>query len=327
MTSQKSKIKVGVLRGGPSGEYEVSLKTGSNVLKSLSSEKYLPKDIFIDRAGVWHIDGIARSPEKILAQVDVIFNALHGDFGEDGKVQQLLDTFNVPYTGSGALASAIGMNKHLAKKAFKKGGLKIAKHEVIRRDDKSDSRLFGVFSHLKKPLVVKPNTGGSSLGVSIVDNWDNFTKGVDKAFELADSVIVEEFIAGREATCGVVDSAKTRGEVYTLSPIEIIKPQENKFFDYDAKYSGKSQEICPGNFTPEETALLQDFSVRAHKALGLKHYSRSDFIVAPDGIYILETNTLPGLTSESLIPKSLKVGGIDFHEFLDHVLTLAMRDK
>jgi D-alanine-D-alanine ligase len=137
--------------------------------------------------------------------------------------------------------------------------------------------------------------------------------------------MIEEFIPGREATCAVLDSAENRGDVYALSPIEIVKPQENDFFDYDAKYSGKSQEICPGDFTAEETDMIQDFAVRAHKALGLNHYSRSDFIVAPDGIYILEVNSLPGLTSESLLPKSLQVAGCDFHEFLDHVITLALR--
>lgn len=324
MADSKSKIRVGVLRGGPSGEYEVSLKTGSNVLKGMP-EKYHAKDIFIDKAGVWHIDGIAKPADKIIRHFDVIFNALHGDFGEDGKVQQILDSFSVPYTGSGALASALAMNKYLSKKVFKSRGLKTPHYEMIRRDDMSSSRLFGVYSNLQKPLVVKPNTAGSSLGVSIIKEWEDFVTAVEKAFEFSDSVLVEEFVEGREATCGVLDSAKNRDEVYALAPIEILKPQENEFFDYDAKYSGKSQEICPGDFTPEQTKKIQDLSIQAHKALGLRHYSRSDFIVTPDDVYILETNTLPGLTSESLLPKALKHGGCEFHEFLDHVLTLALR--
>ncbi len=324
MNPSDEKIKVGVLRGGPSGEYEVSLQTGNNVLKNLPS-KYHAKDIFIDKSGVWHLDGIAKSPDKIIRNFDVIFNALHGDFGEDGKVQQILDTFGVPYTGSGALASSMGMNKHLSKSLFKKHEIKTAYHQVIRRDENLDSRLFGVFAHLKKPLIVKPNTGGSSIGVSIVETWENFSKAVRKAFEFSDSVIVEEFINGREATCAVLDSARNSNETYAFSPIEIIKPMDSAFFDYDAKYGGQTKEICPGNFTSEETAQIQEFAVKAHKALGLRHYSRSDFIVAPDGIYILETNTLPGLTAESLLPKALRAAGCEFHEFLDHVLTLALR--
>ncbi len=324
MDSSKPKIKVGVLRGGPSGEYEVSLQTGSNVLKSMP-EKYHAKDIFIDKKGVWHVDGIAKPAEKIIRHFDVIFNALHGDFGEDGKVQQILDSFAVPYTGSGALASALGMNKYLSKKVFKSRGLKTPHYEMIRRDDASSSRLFGVYSNLQKPLVVKPNTSGSSLGISIVKEWEDFVTAVEKSFTFSDSVLIEEFIEGREATCAVLDSAKNRDEVYPLAPIEILKPTENEFFDYDAKYNGKSQEICPGNFSPEQTKQIQDLAVKAHQALGLRHYSRSDFIVTPDDVYILETNTLPGLTSESLLPKALRAGNCEFHEFLDHVLTLALR--
>jgi D-alanine-D-alanine ligase len=324
MSDLKSKIRVGVIRGGPSGEYDVSLKTGSNVLKSMP-EKYHAKDIFIDKEGVWYLDGIAKPAEKIIKNFDVIFNALHGDFGEDGKVQQILDSFSVPYTGSGALASALGMNKYLSKKVFKSCGLKTPHYEMIRRDEKTSSRLFGVYANLQKPLVVKPNTSGSSLGISIIKEWEDFLVAVEKSFRHSDSVLVEEFIEGREATCAVLDSAKKRDEVYALSPIEILKPTENAFFDYDAKYSGKSQEICPGNFTLEQTKQIQDLAVKAHKALGLRHYSRSDFIVTPDEIYILETNTLPGLTSESLLPKALREKDCEFHEFLDHVLTLALR--
>ena len=319
------KIRVGVIRGGPSPEYEVSLKTGSDVLKSLP-EKYHPVDIFIDKKGVWHISGIPKTPDKIANHVDVFFNALHGSYGEDGTVQRLLDDLKKPYTGSDAVSSAIGMNKHLSKKKFREHDLRTPHYEVIKQEERGQSKLFGVFATLRKPLVVKPMSAGSSVGVSIVKEWEEFVRAVDIAFQFSNDVIVEEMIEGREATCGVVESAKEKGEAYALLPIEIIKPKENTFFDYDAKYSGKSQEICPGDFSPEETSAIQDFAVRAHKALGLRHYSRSDFIVAPDSIYILEVNSLPGLTSESLIPKALSAADCGFADFLDHVIVLALRD-
>lgn len=325
MSVYHGKIRVGVLRGGPSPEYEVSLKTGANVLKQLP-QKYHPKDIFIDRQGLWHVDGMVRTPHQALKNVDVIFNALHGNYGEDGKVQQILDMFNVPYTGSKAIPSAVGMNKHLSKNIFRDQELKTAAHEILRRDQYTQSYLFGVYANLKKPLVVKPATAGSSIGVSIVKDYTDFDRAVALAFQFSDTVLVEEFVEGREATCAVVDSSLSH-DIYALAPIEIIKPDTHEFFDYDAKYSGKSKEVCPGDFSSDEASAIADLAIKAHKALGLSHYSRSDFIVAPDAVYILETNSLPGLTSESLLPKALKHAGVDFPDFLDHVLVLALRKK
>ncbi len=324
MSLLNGKVTVGVLRGGPSPEYEVSLKTGANVLKNLP-EKYFGKDIFIDNSGTWHVDGLPRDPHRVLKHVDVIFNALHGAYGEDGTVQKTLDTFGVPYTGSRAYASAVGMNKHLSKKIYKDNDVKTPYHEIIRRDNASQSRLFGIYANLKKPLVVKPATAGSSIGVSIVTDWAEFSEAISLAFQFSDIVLVEEYVEGKEATCAVLDSAQNRGEVYALSPIEIIAPEKSAFFDYGAKYSGVSQEICPGNFSKEETAMIQKIAVQAHKVLGLRHYSRSDFIVTPEGVYILETNSLPGLTNDSLLPKALAVADCSFSDFLDHVILLAMR--
>lgn len=320
----QGKITVGVLRGGPSPEYEVSLKTGAHVLKKLP-EQYQGKDIFIDQKGVWHLDGFPREPHRILKHMDVVFNALHGAYGEDGTVQQILDTFKVPYTGAKTYASALCMNKHLSKKVYRAHDLKTPYHEILRRDNISHSRLFGVYANLKKPVVVKPATAGSSIGVSIVSDWSEFSDAVALAFQYSDSVLAEEYIEGREATCAVVDSGHKRGEVYALAPIEIIPAEKGNFFDYNAKYSGKTQEICPGNFSPEQTKEIQDMAIVAHKALEMRHYSRSDFIVTPDTVYILETNSLPGLTDESLLPKALTQAGIAFREFLEHVLVLALR--
>ena len=319
-----NKIKVAVLRGGPSSEYDVSLKTGKSVLDNLPSE-YLPTDVFISKKGEWLVDGISVDPQRIFQANDVIFNALHGEYGEDGKLQRFLDHSQVKYTGSGALASALAMNKVMAKEIFISAGLKTPVFKVIKKGEITHDIAHRIFTTFPMPAVIKPNGSGSSVGVSLVGKISEIVPAIDKALKHADTVIIEEFISGREATCGVIEKFKGK-EVYPLLPIEIRKPKENTFFDYDAKYSGKSEEVCPGNFSKKETEMIEEMAVRAHKALGLRHYSRSDFIVHPKrGVYILETNTLPGLTKESLLPKSLTAVGSSLSQFLDHVINLALK--
>lgn len=320
------RIKVAVLRGGPSAESEVSFKTGKSVLDSLP-DKYIPTDVFISKTGDWLVDGVVVSPQKVFQGADVVFNALHGEYGEDGKLQQILDHSQIKYTGSGALASAIAMNKVMAKELFISAGFKTPVFKVFKWMDVRYETVREIFKTFPMPAIIKPNGCGSSVGVSIARTMKDISPAMAKAFDYADTVIIEEFISGREATCGVVEKFKGN-EVYSLLPIEIIAPKDHEFFNYSAKYSGKSKEICPGNFSKKESEKIQEMAVKAHKALGLRHYSRSDFIVSPKrGIYIIETNSLPGLTKESLIPKSLEAIGSTLPQFLDHILTLALEEK
>jgi D-alanine-D-alanine ligase len=320
------KIRVGIVRGGPSSEYDVSLKTGQTVLRHLP-EKYIPVDILIDKAGQWYKDGWQAKPEDVFRNVDVVFNALHGEYGEDGKIQQLMDHFGVSYTGSNALASAIGMNKLQTKNIFKQNKIKTPAHALFRKDDGPIPDLArSVFRLLPLPLIVKPVDRGSSVGVSKVMSFAEIVPALEKAFGFSDTVLVEEFIKGREATCGVIDNFRDQN-IYPLLPIEIIPP-EKSFFDYKSKYGGETQEICPGNFSKEEKRILQDLAVNVHQALGLRHYSRTDFIVSPKrGIYVLEVNTLPGLTEQSLMPKSLEAIGSNLSHFIDHIIKLAVLKK
>lgn len=322
------RLRVGVLRGGPSNEYEVSLNSGSAVLSALNKhfeDRYKPHDIFIDRAGTWHMEGLVIKPENVTHKVDVIVNALHGNYGEDGKIQSFLESHGIPFTGSGSLGSAIGMNKSLTKKILKDHGIKspygieIPSNRI--RDNVSSVRdeLFRSFS---MPAVVKPTSSGSSVGVSIVKYYDSLVPALEEAAKHSGSVLVEEFIPGIEATCGVIEGFRG-SDLYALPPIE-IRPQTH-FFDYEAKYSGKSQEIVPATFSQKIKSAIEDITKKIHSALGLRHYSRSDFIIHPRrGIILLEVNTLPGLTNESLIPKSLRAIGSDTHEFVDHLIGLAM---
>ncbi len=323
-----SKLKVGVLRGGPSSEYNVSLKTGQSVMENLS-EKYQPIDIFIDKEGTWHIEGLPHEPYQAFKKVDLIFNAMHGEYGEDGKVQQILDTHNIPYTGSRSLGSAMAMNKLTSKNIFSQYGLKTPSHKIlkIKPEDDIQDHALELFRNFPVPFIIKPISTGSSVGVYLAKDFPAIVEGLNKAAANFSDLLIEEYIAGREATVGVIDNFRNQ-PLYSLPAIEIRPPKKNVFFDLDAKYSGKSQEICPGNFSHAEKEQLQELAKQAHQALGLRHYSRSDFIVTPRrGIFILETNTLPGLTSESLFPKALNAVGSNLPDFLDHVLQLAMDGK
>ncbi|MAF59781.1 MAG: D-alanine--D-alanine ligase [Candidatus Pacebacteria bacterium] len=318
-------INVGVLRGGPSSEYDVSLDTGASVLKHLP-EKYSGHDILIDKKGIWHRRGTPVKPVDALSGIDAVFVALHGEYGEDGTLQKLLDQLRVPYTGSGALASAFAMNKVKAKEYAKGIGMKTAQHIVVEMNDNLVKELSEIFRTFPQPCVIKPLDRGSSVGVIISRTHADLVDGVHKSLEHSSKVLIEEYISGREATCGVLENY--RGEKnYSMLPIEIIPPKEKDFFDYEAKYTGITQEICPGNFTDKEKEEIQGMAKLIHEALGCRHYSRSDFIISPRGIYYLETNTLPGLTSESLVPKSLVAAGCSFPEFLDHLITLARTQK
>lgn len=313
-----SKIKIGVARGGPSSEYEISLNTGANVLKFLP-EKYEGSDILIDKRGAWHFDGREQSFINIFRRVDLIFNALHGEFGEDGKIQQILECHKMPFTGSGSFASAVAMNKFLAKNALENEGIKTARGFLIRKDDDVEGAVSKIFKNFSPPWVLKPVNKGSSIGVEIINNFNDLKKNIDWIFLRDDKILFEEYIKGREATCGVLENFR-REKYYALPPIEIVPPLKNKFFDYEAKYGGETKEICPANFDLKTKREIENLARRAHMILGCKVYSRSDFIVSPRGIFFLETNTLPGLTSESLLPKSALAAGLDFGGLLDHLI-------
>lgn len=325
-----SKIKVGVLRGGPSSEYDISLATGANVLKALRDKlahKYEARDILVDKKGVWHADGLRGNPEELIRCFDVAFLAFHGTYGEDGKVQEFLESHHKPFTGSGSLGSALGMNKTLAKDVFRKHGIKVALDRVIKSADILSLDAVSIASELFRtfpmPAVIKPASAGSSVGVSIVHKLSDIVAALNNAAQYSDTVLVEEFIAGREATVGVIDGFRNE-ELYALPVVE-IRPK-TAFFDYEAKYEGKSEEIVPATFAHKVKQELSELARKVHRVLGLRHYSRSDFIIHPTrGIYVLEVNTLPGLTNESLVPKSLRAVGSDTHELIDHLIQSALR--
>ena len=324
MANVGHRIRVGVLRGGLSPEFDVSIKTGASVLKNLPAQ-YRAHDILLAKDGGWHLDGMPMADTRIFDTVDVIFNALHGVYGEDGKVQRYLDSHGVRYTGSGAVASALGMNKIRAKEIVTKAGIKTSPWVVcdIETHD-PDVLAHMVYKKFAPPWVVKDPFGGSSIGVHIVKTRDELLYIIEKMFLGGMScVLVEEYVNGREATCGVIDNFRNTRQ-YVLPVVEIVPPKERTFFDYECKYDGSTHEICPARFTSEQKRAIEDATACAYQALGCRHYARVDFILTPQGPIFLEINTLPGLTEQSILPKAVQAIGSSYGDFLSHLIQLAL---
>lgn len=323
-----NRTRVAVLRGGPSGEYDVSMQTGASVLAALDTERFDAIDVVITKGGEWLTGGYVRYPEQILGSVDVAFLALHGTYGEDGTVQRLLDRYGVPYTGSRAYQSGVAMHKVITKDHLGESGAFLAPHMVVSSGSlqnlhsvsESIADLFG------PEYVIKPVNSGSSIGTKIAKNKMFLPKLLKEALEEYDEVIVEKKISGREATCGVVENYRDT-ELYALPVIEIVPPASADFFDTTVKYNDTTEEICPGRFSRSEKTEMERLAREVHQTLGLSQYSRSDFIVAEDGIYFLEVNTLPGLTPQSLFPKALAAVGGTYEHFIDHLITDALERK
>ncbi len=310
------KLRVALLAGGKSGEREVSLKGAAEVSRALNPDKY--EVIRFDPAT--DLEELAAQAEGI----DVAFILLHGLFGEDGTVQGYLDLLDIPYQGSGVLGSAIAMDKNLSKILYQNSGLKVPDW-VKLRSTMTEKKAIDIAAILKKldlPVVIKPLRQGSSLGMSIPHSEKDLLKGIEQAFEHDTEVMVEQYIEGREITVGVIGN----DELTPLPLVEIIPGEKYTFFDYEAKYQpGATREICPADFDPEITAKAQEYGLLAHKALQLRGYSRTDMIVSIDhAIYVLETNTIPGMTQTSLLPQAAAASGMSFAALLDRLLILAL---
>jgi D-alanine-D-alanine ligase len=251
--------------------------------------------------------------------LDVALVMLHGKGGEDGRIQGLLDLLGIPYQCAGPLGCAVAMHKPMAKVLFKNAGLPVAPDLTLDKNQPLDIR--NIVSLVPLPVVVKPATEGSSYGVAIVRKKEELKPAIEAAFELDKQVMVEKFLVGREVTAAVLGDQ----EPEPLPLIEIIPNEKYSFFDFSAKYlPGASQEICPAELDEKQTKTIQDLAVRAHQALELEGYSRSDFILTSEGPFILETNTIPGMTETSLLPRAARVGGYPLSAFLTKLIDLAL---
>jgi D-alanine-D-alanine ligase len=326
-------MNVTVLTGGSSAERDVALASASQIVAALRSRSHRvsvvdtvsgPVEVE-EEAGVLR-GSVGTTPPSVrelasvervfllsalgtlpqVLEAEVLFLALHGGRGEDGTIQSLLDTIGVPYTGSGALGSAIAMDKDISKRLFREAGVATADWAMAPLAAGEAGKRFGW------PVVVKPSKQGSTVGLTLVKRPEDFEAAVWFAGEFDDEVMIEAFVPGRELTVGVLQEQAL--------PVGEIIPQ-HEIFDYECKYTpGMSQEIFPADLPAGIVSEIQSLSLRAHQALKLGGYSRVDFRLTPAGrLFCLEANTLPGMTSTSLLPQAARAAGIDFADLCDRI--------
>lgn len=309
------RLTLALLSGGISSEREVSLSGGDQVAAALAGDCYDVRRYDPGR-------DLARLVADA-ADIDVALVILHGPFGEDGTVQGLLDLLDIPYQGAGVLGSALAMNKLVSKRLYQEAGLRVPPYRVARAAAAVDAAK--IVADIGLPLVVKPAGGGSSIGMSVVKTASELPEALEAAFSQDDAALLERFISGVELTAGVIGNAPL--EAFPL--IEIIPKSEHGFFNYAAKYSaGEAEEICPARVSDEITRRAQEYARTAHRALCCRGYSRTDFILShADGeLYVLETNTIPGMTPTSLFPQAARAAGLEFPALLDRLVALALED-
>lgn len=301
-------MRVGVIAGGVSSEREVSLRSGMAVYNALVELGY--DTVFIDAR-----EEVCRVIKE--AAIDVAFLTLHGGWGENGGIQGLLEILGIPYTGSGVLASALAMDKVMSKRLFQFHNIPVPPYKVFNRQDMSEI-VREVAEELRYPVVVKPAQEGSSVGVSIVNRLEELKDAVELAFSYGSRILVEKFIEGKEINIGILGDRAIGG-------VE-IRPKRS-FYDYEAKYTkGLTEYILPPEIEDSLYRRLLKLGLDAHKALGCDGFSRVDMIVDREGNpYVLEVNTLPGMTETSLLPKIATLAGYDFKGLVKEILELTLR--
>ncbi len=324
---KKMKKNIAIVAGGNSGEYEISIQSGSVVEKNLDTGLYNSYIIVIKGSDWYYLDkdckrfdvdkndfSIIIQGEKII--FDCVFIAIHGTPGEDGKLQGYFDLLAIPYTSCNQTTSALTFNKWFCNMIVKSLGVKTAKSILLKKNQKINTDR--ILKEIPLPCFVKPNNGGSSVGISKVDKKEMLQDAIKTAFKEDDEVIVEEFIDGTEITCGII---KSKGKVYVLPITEIVSNKE--FFDYDAKYTpGMADEITPARISEKTEKECKTTSVYLYENLNCSGLVRFDYILHDELLYFLEVNTVPGLTEDSIIPRQAKVMGISIRQ----LITMAIED-
>ncbi|MBX7246409.1 MAG: D-alanine--D-alanine ligase [Candidatus Sumerlaeaceae bacterium] len=349
--------KIWVLCGGPSTEFEVSVNSGRVICEEIDLKKNRVRPVVITRLGRWIIGGRELASEADRTYLDAYFEratspnmtvssanisaalkqmttehvdcavlALHGQYGEDGRMQGFLEMAGIPYTGARCLSSALAFNKILSLDVFRRAGLTTPKGVHITKTNRKAA--VAAAKELAYPVFVKPVCGGSSVGLTLVHKASELNAAIDAALTTDEEALVESRVDGVEVSCGVLDVVKgDKVETITLPPTE-IRPMEAEFFDYTAKYvAGKSKEITPADLPKKVLAAIQECALNAHRALGCEGVSRTDMIIPskePRTPVVLETNTLPGMTRTSLLPQQCAATGIKFGEFVQGMIDHAI---
>jgi len=336
-----NKLNIAVLMGGNSTEHEISLMSGREVVQNLNSNRYNVFPINISRNGKKWLMGdkknyITSPTQKITEglrgnltiksdnsktsifkenKIDFIFIALHGTYGEDGSVQGFLDLLNIPYSGSGVLASALSMHKEHSRQVLASNGFNVPRYLVFNKKDKVNK----ILNRFKYPFIVKPPNQGSSIGISKVNHRKQLDTALLSAFKYSDEILIEDFISGTEITGSILGNRHPE----SLPLVEIVP--KNDFFDFEAKYDeSKCDEICPARISKKLTLEAQEISLKVYRLLGLKGFGRIDMIIRKNQIFVLEANTIPGLSSLSLFPKAAKEYGLSYSKLLDKIISYSL---
>ncbi|MBL4668399.1 MAG: D-alanine--D-alanine ligase [Flavobacteriales bacterium] len=314
--------KVAIIEGGYSHEKIISLKSAETVFQNIDKKKYDPVKVRIDEEGWFSYD----NGEKIEInrndfsynniKFDIAFIVIHGTPGEDGKLQAYFDMLNIPYTTCSHLAATVTFNKFVCNQYLKTFGIKVADAVLIRKNEKVNSS--EIIEKVGLPCFVKPNDGGSSFGITKVKNEDDLEKAIELALEHGTQAIVESFMSGREVTNGIY---KNKKGIVSLPITEIVT--ENDFFDFDAKYEGESNEITPAGLPTEITKKVKSVTKKIYEILDLKGIARADYIIQGEEPYLIEINTVPGMSGESLIPQMAEYEGISLMQLFNEVQEVA----
>jgi len=307
------KLSIALISGGTSSERQVSIDSGEQVYNALDKDKYQP---------------VRYDPKTDLARlvndapkIDAALVILHGPMGEDGTIQGMLDLLEIPYQGSGVIGSAMAMDKLASKHLYEHADIPVTPYVALTDSDPVNEKT--IVRQLGLPLVVKPSAAGSSIGMSIVKTTEALAPAIALAFKEDKTVLIESFITGIELTCSVVGN----DDLVSYPLIEIIPEQGHEFFDYESKYvPGAAREICPARIDDALAKQAKDYAIMAHKALFCRGYTRTDLILSGRDLYVIETNTIPGMTKTSLMPQSAAAVGISFTELLDILISLSLED-
>ena len=319
---------VAIIMGGYSSEYKISLKSGEVVYNHLDSTKYNLYKIHILTEGWFYVDeqnnrfvvdkndfSVTVNNQKIT--FDVVFNAIHGTPGEDGLIQAYLKLLNIPQTSCNYYQSALTFNKRDMLSVLKPYGIKTAISYYLNKGDVIAEEQ--IIQRVGLPCFVKPNKSGSSFGISMVKESEQLLPAIEKAYAEDDEIIIESYLKGTEVSVGVI---KYKDETIVLPITEIVS--ENDFFDYEAKYEGKSSEITPARISEDEKVKVEDVAKRIYTILKMDGFSRSEFILVNGEPFLLEMNTVPGLTTESILPQQAREAGISLNELFDNAIELAL---
>jgi D-alanine-D-alanine ligase len=320
-----ARTAVGVLRGGTSSEYNLSLKSGAAMLAALPDDRYDTRDIFIDKRGYWHLRGMPVDASRALAQIDVVLNAVHGGVGEDGAVQRILERSGVSYAGSRPLASSLALNKIRAHEILQKASVRMPRaiSFSLNNNLNTGEMAQAVFSQFGPPYIVKPSSDGASNGIRIAGTLVELPDAIADVLDAYGAALIEEYIRGHDATVGIIENFRNQ-QLYALPPAHIIAPSGSRYILPSHHDDALLSHIVPSNFDGDQKTAMVEMARAAHRALGLSHFSRADFIVTSHGPYLLEVNAVPGLYPGASFPPMLESIGSSVREFLEHAISLAM---